>query len=549
MKRTKQFLKNGLILACSTVFLRGVGLFFNVYITGKIGAEGIGLFGLIMSVYLFATTLANSGASLATTRLVTEELTLGCDRGIRKGMVFCLCYTLCFGLLSAGLLFFFAEPLGVLGMGDERTVKSLRALSVSMPFIALSSAMGGYFTAVRRVAKSAAAQVFEIFVKILVTVFFLSFVPGGNIEYACLAVVAGGSVAEMASCLFLFCFYRGDLRRYDGTREGEKAYGIRMTKIAVPVAVSAYLRSGLVTVEHLLVPRGLKQFGASASSSLAQYGVVHGMVMPVLLFPCAALSAFGGLLVPELSEFQKIGQKKSIDFVASRALRLTLLFGIAAAGVFFAFSHELGMAIYKSGDAGLFIRFLAPLVVVMYADNVTDAMLKGLGQQVYSMGYNIIDSAVSVVMISVLLPRFGVDGYVAVIFTTEILNAFLSIHRLLSITEVRLSLFRDVFLPAGVILTSAYGVRRLWQLRFGGMPTAPLPLFAAIFLVVAVYFAFMFLCRPRKSKSLDLSGRKPAVPPSPSAKTFRFRPQYAPENSGRGKSASKSFGQERGLWR
>lgn len=497
MKRTKQFFINGMILACSTVFLRGVGVSFNVYITNKIGAEGIGLFGLIMSVYMFATTLASSGASLAATRLVTEELSSGCDRGIKKSMRICLFYTLSFGLLSAFILFFFAEPLGVRWMGDSRAVKSLRVLAVSMPFIALSSAMNGYFTAVRRVAKSAATQVFEILVKIVVTVFFLNIFIDRGIEYACVAVVGGGSVAEMASCLFLYGLYRKDSGRYQNKKEYEKQYFFRMVQIAVPVAVSAYLRSGLVTLEHLMVPRGLKKFGASSSASLAQYGVVHGMVIPVLMFPAAALAAFGGLLVPELTEFQKLKKERDINRVVSRALRLTLIFGIGATGIFFAFSQELGTAIYHSGDAGLFIRFLAPLVVVMYADSVTDAMLKGLNQQVYSMRYNIIDSAVSVMMIYVLLPRFGVNGYVAVIFITELLNAFLSINRLIKVTNFKINLFREVFLPGLFIFLSAYAVRMISVICFGCVFDEALTLSVTILSVIILYLALVFLFKKR----------------------------------------------------
>ena len=81
---------NGLVLGCTTVIMRGVGVGLNAYITGKIGAEGIGLFGLVMSVYMFATTVASSGASLAATRLVTEELAMGCHRGICRSMRICL---------------------------------------------------------------------------------------------------------------------------------------------------------------------------------------------------------------------------------------------------------------------------------------------------------------------------------------------------------------------------------------------------------------------------------------------------------------------------
>ena len=498
MLRTKRFLINGLELALTSVFLRGVGVSFNVYITNTIGAEGIGLFGLIMSVYMLATTIASSGASLAATRLVTEELSFRCDRGIRRSMAVCLRYTLFFGMLSACLLFFFAEPLGRYWLGDERTVRSLRLLAVSMPCIALSSAMNGYFVAVRRVTKGAFSQVFELLVKIAVTVFALKIYVSRGIEYACMAVVGGGSVAEIASVLMMYGLYRPDIQQYQSQKEGEKRYLGRMLHIAMPVAVSSYLRSGLVTLEHLLVPRGLKKFGASASASLAQYGVVHGMVMPILLFPSAVLSAFAGLLVPELTEFQKQEKPIGINRVVSRAFRLTLTFGVGAAGIFFAFAKELGMAIYKSGDAALFIRFLAPLVVVMYTDSVTDAMLKGLNQQVYSMRYNIIDSAVSVALIYTVLPRYGVNGYVAIIFITEILNAFLSINRLIKVTDFRVSVLRFIFMPAALILVSAYSVRLFFVMRLGYVPDSPGLLTVTIAFVAVLYLGMVTLIQKKQ---------------------------------------------------
>ncbi len=491
--QTKRFLKNGVILACTSVFLRGVGVSFNVYITNKIGAEGIGLFGLIMSVYMFATTLASSGASLAATRLVTEELAMGCDRGIRRSMITCLSYTAFFGLASGSLLFFFAEPLGTLWLSDVRTVRSLRALAVSMPCIALSSAMTGYFMAVRRITKSAAAQILELSVKIIVTVFALRIFISHGIEYACFAVVGGGSVAEIVSCLFLYALYRFDRKRYCSNRVCEGRYVHRMLQIALPVAVSSYLRSGLVTLEHLLVPRGLKKYGASSSASLAQYGVVHGMVMPILLFPSALISAFAGLLVPELTELQKQNKNSGINRVVSRAMRTTMVFGAGAAGIFLAFSEELGMVVYGSGDAALFLRFLAPLVMVMYTDSVTDAMLKGLNQQVYSMRYNIIDSAVSVALIYSLLPRFGVNGYVAVIFLTEILNASLSVNRLIRITDFRIAVLKEIFLPCFCSLSAVFGVRLLFFLLCGGVSASAQVLACAITLSVAIYLMLMFL--------------------------------------------------------
>ena len=74
MTDKKQFLKNGMLLAAVALLMRGVSMLFNAYIVRKVGAEGMGLMSLTMSVYAFAVTFATSGISLTVTRLVASAL-------------------------------------------------------------------------------------------------------------------------------------------------------------------------------------------------------------------------------------------------------------------------------------------------------------------------------------------------------------------------------------------------------------------------------------------------------------------------------------------
>ena len=60
----------------------------------------------------------------------------------------------------------------------------------------------------------------------------------------------------------------------------------------------------------------------------------------------------------------------------------------------------------------------------------TDGILKGLGLQLDSMRFNIIEAAVCLSMVLALVPICGIWGYVAMIFAGEILNFGLSINRL-----------------------------------------------------------------------------------------------------------------------
>ncbi len=74
MNRFKLFLYNTVILTVTAILIRAIDMFFSVYVANKIGSEGSGLFELIMSIYLLAITIANSGIGLAATRIVAEEL-------------------------------------------------------------------------------------------------------------------------------------------------------------------------------------------------------------------------------------------------------------------------------------------------------------------------------------------------------------------------------------------------------------------------------------------------------------------------------------------
>lgn len=462
MTNKKRFFINAAALSATSVFMQAVGVSFNAYVSNKIGASATGLYSLIMSVYVFAVTLANSGITLAATRLISQELAAKNTQNSAKTAMLSLLHGFFFGTLAFLILFFGSSFFGKAVLSDERTIKALRLLSVSLPFVGMSSAVSGYFTAVRRVIKSAAAQIFEQIMRICAVVIFLNHLKSGNAASACTAIVFGGTLAEICSFLFIFTLYHFDRKKHmpDASRV-KTPMAKKLLGISLPVAFSAYIRSALRTAEHILIPKGLKAYGQSPDTSLALYGVVHGMVMPVLLFPSSFLSAFSNLLIPEITECQKLGRNKQIKRIMQKVYSTTFIFSVGVCGIFMAFSRELGMAIYNNPDAAIYIRLIAPLTIAMYIDSVTDAILKGIGEQVYSMRVNIVDSALGVILTLVLIPRFGINGYIAVIFITELVNTFLSLMRLIYITDFKIELTEWLIRPAFSVATAILPVQFL----------------------------------------------------------------------------------------
>ncbi len=470
MRRVKQLMVNLLLMTAATLSMRGVGLLFNVWLTGRLGAEGVGLYALIMSVYGFAVTFSTSAVSLASSKMVAEAMGRGSVGEIRGAMVRCILYALSFGTAGMVLLYTLAPTLAAKAIGDLRALPSLKILALTLPPLALSSALNGYFTAVRRVYKNVTAQFAEQGVKIALTALLLS-AFSASLTAACAAVAMGGLVSELLSLILSLVLYLFDLRRHNRSKRGERSpRGLtkKLLAITLPVSVGAYIRSGLVTVEHLLIPAGLKKFGGGSviagSAALAAYGTVHGMALPVVLFPQAFLLAFAGLLVPEVSESRAAGGREHIRYMVGRVFQISLLFSVGVAGVMTANAEALGRYIYGSAEAGLYIRLLSPLIPVMYLDSAVDAMLKGMDEQVYSMGVNIVDAALSVVLVGSLLPICGVWGYILMVYITEILNAAMSMTRLLRRTKVQLHLTRWLGLPLFCVLGATAFSTLFWRL-------------------------------------------------------------------------------------
>lgn len=432
--KKKKFILNTAMLTGSSLLMSFIGMAYQVWLVGRIGAAGIGLYQLVMAVESLAVTVAVSGIRFAVTRLVSEELGLGRGAGVRGAMLRCSLYGAFFGFASGAVMWCIAQPVGFLWIEDARTVLSLKIMSASLPLISMCSVLSGYFTACGRVGKPALIHLAEQLCGIALSALLLSIAPAGDIEKCCAAVSAGGTAADAVCLVLLALAYRADRRANPVPGESGTRQTSRMLSIAMPLAVSSYARSALGTIEHLLVPRGLRSAGYSADSALAGYGVIQGMALPIVLFPDCLLFALSEMLVPELTKKQVAGRGGIAGNVREVMVK-SALYACAVAAFMFVFADRLGQVIYHSAEAGRYIRALAPLIPVMYADTAADGCLKGLGEQVWCMGVNIVDALTGVALVWFLLPRYALGAYIGVIYFGECLNFALSFGRLWTVLK------------------------------------------------------------------------------------------------------------------
>lgn len=471
--RGSAFLQNAAVLTVTSLLLRTVGIFFRIYLAGRIGPEGMGLYQLVVSVYTLASAFAAAGICTAVTRMVTDALCRGDRTTALRALGCAVGVSLVAALASAGLLAATAGPISRYLLKDVRAAGALRVLTISLPFMGVSSCLKGYFMARRQVKVTARAQLLEQAVRIGTIWLLLGRLQTADLAAACIVVMVGDVAAEAVACLRLCAAFRRDRRRLPSAAD-QKSERVMATLmgIALPVSATRYLNTALHTVENLLVPDRLNVYTASRAAALAQFGCLKGMAMPLLFFPASFLSAIGTLLIPEISEAAALGRQDKVRAAVSRTLTVTLTASTLVAGAFYLYAPQLGQLLYHSDEVGILLRVLAPLLPAMYTESMADAILKGLDQQVSSLRYSVIDSALRILLTVVLVPRTGMAGFLFVMTVSNLLVAFLNLHRLLKVTGMKPDWRRWAVIPLCALAIAAGGAVGLSHVA----PVAALPM-------------------------------------------------------------------------
>lgn len=424
---------NALMLTGVNLLLRFVGTSFQVFVSGRIGAAGVGLLQLVMSVASMTMTAGMAGVRTASMYLTAEELGRRRPQNVTWVLSACIGYSFLFSSSVGALVYGFAPQIARFWIGDLQTVGAIRLFAAFLPVSCFSGVMVGYFTAANRIATLAAVEVAEQLCSMAVTTVALLCWAGTDAGRACQAVVLGGCAGSLLtlSCLAL-------LRLRERPPVGRKiAVGRRLAQTALPLAVADDLKVGINTVENLMVPKRLALFTGDA---LAQFGMVSGMVFPVIMFPAAILYGLADLLIPEMARCAASGSQVRIRYLVRRSLRVAVVYGVICAGAEYLAAEALCQRLYHNTQVAIYMRPYALLLPMLYSDALIDAMNKGLGRQKTCVKINIFTALLDVVGLYILLPRWGMDGYFASFLVSHAVNALLSLALLLKTSGIRVRL-------------------------------------------------------------------------------------------------------------
>lgn len=433
LRRLKVFFLNSIIIVISSFFLQIIRLIFNIYVSNNVSSDALGVFHIILATYYFGITLATSGINISCIKVVSEELAFGNFQGIMNASKKCLKISFLLSLLASLFLYINKDIIVKYCFLNKTSDSTVKLICFALPLISVSSAITGYFIAVRRPYKTVIGQFLEQFSKLGLTIFFFKTYKPTTINNICFILILCDVISEIVSCVYLYIIYYFDRKKYFSDISYNSTSNIyqRIFKILVPVALTSYIKSGISTIKQLIIPPCIAKSGKNINEALSEYGIISGMAMPIIFFPSTFIIALSSLLIPEFSRYYVKNDFNKIKHYTDKLLIIVFLFALFLGIIIFIFANKISFWVYHKIDVGIYIRIFSILIPFTYVDIVIDNILKGLDKQTIVMIINILDLVFSTSFILVFVPIFGIKAYIISIFFSEILNTILSLFYLL----------------------------------------------------------------------------------------------------------------------
>lgn len=409
----KSFIGSTIILMLTGIAVKGLGFVYRIYLSNLIGAEGMGLFQLILPVYTAVILTLTAGISIAVSKMTAEEIGKGNRINLKRITRTATAVVTIMGIGVSILMYVGRNYITDVILKDPRTYAPVMVLIPLIPVIAASSAIKGYFYGIQDVVPAATAQLIEQLAKMGFVMALAGYCSKISLELACAVAIGGMAIGEITSFLYVFLKYRVHL---SGRQGGKPSTWLsilkRMLIIAVPVSASRMVTSVMHAIEVILIPRRLTAGGLDYQAAMQEYGKLTGMAMPVIYMPAIITAALAVMLVPAISESLSSKSFRAVRHRISRAIQLTLATGYIFTIVFMTYSHEIGSLVYRREKIGDILYMLAFTCVFVYLQQTLMGILNGLGKQGIILRNTTVGSCIRIGFVWFIVPYFGIPGYV-----------------------------------------------------------------------------------------------------------------------------------------
>ena len=426
---TRSALYGAAVLTVSNILLHLLMFVYRVFVSRLIGAEGMGLFSLVMPVYSVIMSAAASGLTVAVSRMTAGYQALGHTRAVaqlvRRSMGI---FVLLFAVISAAVIPL-SDGISVWLLGDARTRAGLLILLPCIFFTGLENIYKNHFYGLKKVHQPAISELAEMVVRTVAVIALLTLLAPAYEEYAVALIVLGMVICEIVSSSLLRLMYRREQKGVTpaGPDIPRRSMLRSMAAIAVPIASANLLTNLIGAAGSVMVPARLVVSGLDPSAALSAYGVVVGMSLPLLGLPSAFIAALALVMIPRLSEDLALGRTSSLQHRVTRTLKATTLAIVPSMALLAVYGPRLAELLYRQPSAGAHFPLMALGMLFVCYLGILGSLLSGLGQQKKTAANMILSGLLQLALTWILTahPALRMEGFVWAFVLSSLAGAVL----------------------------------------------------------------------------------------------------------------------------
>lgn len=406
----KKFVKAVLITTILSILTRAIGLFIKIYISRIIGAESLGYYQIALSVFFLLCTLVTSGIPLVISRMVSGKPQTK-SKVVFSGLI--LSSAISFIVCLAVILF---PSLIVKIWGQSNSLSVLFYLLPAVIFTAIYVPFRGAFWGSKNFFLLGFTELIEqIFRFVSCIIFFNITIPLTGAEIA-------GSTYSIACALssivaITIYFVKG------GKIKTNINYIKPLFKESAPIALMRIGSSIVSLVISLIFPVMLVKSGNTLGEAVGYFGIVTGMVMPLISIPGTIIGSISVALIPEVSG-------KNYKFVSRQinlALSYSMIISFILIPVFLILGKPIGLLLFDDIVAGELLSIGSILLLPLGISQISSSILNAIGKEKQGL-FTYLIGAGTMLLCVIFLPKFiGIYSLLAGFFLMSIITALLNL--------------------------------------------------------------------------------------------------------------------------
>ena len=422
-----KFIKSTIILIIGGMITKILGMIIKITLTRTIGTEGIGLYSMVLPTFNLFISLCNLGVPTAITKLISER-----KKSSKQIILPTTFLILLYNILLIIILLLIARVLSNNLLHNSNTYYPLIAIGITLPFIAISSIVKGYFYGKEKVFPCTLSNIIEQITRLILTIFVVSYMMKYSLVTAVTTVVLINVISEFVSIIVLSVFLPKEKININDFHRDNKVIK-EIFGISIPTTIARMIGSVTYFFEPIILTNILKYVGYSSEFITLEYGIINGYVYPLILLPSFFTMAISSAILPVVSNSYS---SKNYDYTRDKikqAIFFSLLIGIPVTLIFM-FTPSIPLKLIYNTSLGLnYIPYIAPFFILHYIQAPLTSSLNGMGYSKEAMKgtlYGAIIKIISLILFS--LCKIGLWS----LLISSILNIItVTIHHIYYVTK------------------------------------------------------------------------------------------------------------------